>query len=44
VNFVSAKDISLTRDLSQEQKADMKAYMSLVDNVLGNAEVESHYL
>ena len=31
--------ISLTEHLDAAQKADMRAYMSLVSNVLGNAEV-----
>ena len=31
--------ISLTAQLDVSQKADMRAYMSLVNNVLGNAEL-----
>lgn len=30
---------SLTEDLDNVQKADMRAYMSLVNTVIGNAEV-----
>ena len=33
------KNVTLTEDLDSTQKADMRAYMSLVNNVLGNAEV-----
>lgn len=39
VQFVNSKDISLSADLEPEQKSDMRAYMSLVHNVLENAEV-----
>jgi len=38
VAFVNTKGISLTEHLDNSQKADMRAYMSLVSNVLGNAE------
>lgn len=31
--------VSLTEHLDASQKADMRAYMSLVNNVLGSAEV-----
>lgn len=37
--FVNTKGISLTAQLDVGQKADMRAYMSLVNNVLGNAEL-----
>ncbi|XP_014262251.1 metaxin-2-like isoform X3 [Cimex lectularius] len=37
-NFVASKGISLTSNLDESQKADMRAYMSLVNIVLGNAE------
>lgn len=39
VGFVNTKGISLTEHLDSAQKADMRAYMSLVSNVLGNAEL-----
>jgi len=39
VSFVNSKSISLVRDLNDSQRADMRAYMSLVNNVLGNAEL-----
>ena len=39
VAFVNTKGISLTAQLDVGQKADMRAYMSLVNNVLGNAEL-----
>eukprot|EP00095_Tigriopus_kingsejongensis_P010125 maker-scaffold75_size407189-snap-gene-1.16 protein:Tk10125 transcript:maker-scaffold75_size407189-snap-gene-1.16-mRNA-1 annotation:"hypothetical protein DAPPUDRAFT_304425" len=38
INFVEQKGVSLTDHLDSSQKADMRAYMSLVSNVLGNAE------
>ena len=34
-----SQGITLTSHLDAAQKADMRAYMSLVSNVLGNAEV-----
>lgn len=37
-NFVSSKGVSLTDHLDAVQKSDMRAYMSLVNTVLGNAE------
>ena len=33
--------VTLTDHLDSSQKADMRAYMSLVSNVLGNAEVRN---
>jgi len=39
VAFVNNKGISLTSNLDSSQKADMRAYMSLVNNVMGNAEL-----
>lgn len=39
VAFVNTKGISLTNALDASQKADMRAYMSLVNNVMGNAEL-----
>jgi len=39
IAFVNSKGISLTAHLDLSQKADMRAYMSLVNNVLGNAEL-----
>ena len=39
VSFVNNKGVSLTTHLDVGQKADMRAYMSLVNNVLGNAEL-----
>lgn len=39
VAFVNTKGISLTSIMDAGQKADMRAYMSLVNNVLGNAEL-----
>ena len=35
VTFVNTKGVSLTSTLDASQKADMRAYMSLVNNVLG---------
>ena len=39
VTFVNTKGVSLTTTLDASQKADMRAYMSLVNNVSGNAEL-----
>lgn len=39
VQFVANKGIFLSGDLDSDQKSDMRAYMSLVHNVLENAEV-----
>lgn len=39
VQFVANKGISLSSELDSEQKSDMRAYMSLVHNVLENAEL-----
>ena len=36
--------ITLTEHLDASQKADMRAYMSLVSNVLGNAQVFIFYM
>ena len=36
--------ISLTAHLDASEKADMRAYMSLVTNVLGNAELYVSWL
>lgn len=38
VAFVNSKGVGLTEHLDTAQKADMRAYMSLITNVLGNAE------
>ncbi|KAF5285676.1 hypothetical protein FQA39_LY16540 [Lamprigera yunnana] len=43
VQFINTKGISLTIDLKPDQKSDMRAYMSLVHNVLENAEKMSKY-
>lgn len=37
-NFVASKGVALTDHLEAVQKSDMRAYMSLVNTVLGNAE------
>ncbi|KAH6930343.1 hypothetical protein HPB50_012929 [Hyalomma asiaticum] len=39
VAFVNTKGIQLTQNLSVQQKADIRAYMSLINTVLVNAEV-----
>lgn len=39
VQFVANKRISLCSELSQTEKADMRAYMSMITNVLINAEL-----
>ncbi len=39
IPYLPLKNVTLTEDLDSTQKADMRAYMSLVNNVLGNAEV-----
>ncbi|XP_018328837.1 metaxin-2 isoform X2 [Agrilus planipennis] len=39
VHFVSKKDISLTSKLDDNQKSELRAYTSLVRNVLENAEL-----
>lgn len=39
VTFVGQKGISLTEHLDPEQKADLRAYIALINNVLGSAEV-----
>ncbi|KAK2702798.1 metaxin-2-like [Artemia franciscana] len=44
VSFVFSKGISLTDHLDASQKADMRAYMSLVNNILGNAELYVSWL
>jgi len=44
VSFVNTKGISLTAHLDASEKADMRAYMSLVTNVLGNAELYVSWL
>ena len=36
--------VGLTDHLDAAQKADMRAYMSLITNVLGNAEVRNFKL
>lgn len=41
VQFVNGKGITLTDKFDSEQKADMRAYMSLIHNVLEIAEVRS---
>lgn len=38
ISFAGSKGTSLTEHLDQSQKNDMSVYMSLVSNVLGNAE------
>lgn len=44
VAFVNTKGITLTEHQDAAQKADMRAYMSLVSNVLGNAEMYLSWL
>uniref|UniRef100_A0A2P2I705 Metaxin-2 n=1 Tax=Hirondellea gigas TaxID=1518452 RepID=A0A2P2I705_9CRUS len=39
ISFVGHKNVTLTEHLDSSQKADMRAYMSLVNNVLGAAEL-----
>lgn len=39
VAFVNTKGIQLTQNLSVQQKADIRAYMSLINTVLVNAEL-----
>nr|CAI5854911.1 unnamed protein product [Callosobruchus analis] len=39
VQFVNGKGIMLTDKLDNEQKADMRAFMSLIHNVIENAEL-----
>lgn len=39
IGFIATKGISLTNHLDSTQKADMRAYMSLVNTVLANAEL-----
>jgi metaxin len=39
VAFINAKGIHLSQHLDASQKADMRAYMSLVNNVLNSAEL-----
>ncbi|VEN36389.1 unnamed protein product [Callosobruchus maculatus] len=39
VQFVNGKGIMLTEKLDNEQKADMRAFMSLIHNVIENAEL-----
>lgn len=38
VNFLTNKGVSLSEDLDTADKADLRAYVSLVNNVLVNAE------
>ncbi|XP_034951653.1 metaxin-2-like [Chelonus insularis] len=38
VNFINNKGTSLSNELSSEEKYDMRAYMSLINNGLANAE------
>ena len=44
VNFVTNKGVALSGHLDAAQKADMRAYMSLVANVLGNAEAHVSWI
>uniref|UniRef100_A0A6M2DI72 Putative mitochondrial outer membrane protein n=1 Tax=Xenopsylla cheopis TaxID=163159 RepID=A0A6M2DI72_XENCH len=39
VSFINKKDISLTKDLDKSTKLDMRAYMTLVNNILSFAEL-----
>lgn len=39
ITFVNHKNVSLTSHLDSTQKADMRAYISLVNNVLGSAQL-----
>ena len=39
INLVESKGFKLTDDLSAEEKSDLRAYMSLVENVFTSAEV-----
>ncbi|KZC05648.1 Metaxin-2 [Dufourea novaeangliae] len=39
VSFIESNGVSLSKNLSTASKADMRAYMSLVNNVLVNAEL-----
>jgi ketopantoate reductase len=41
---VSFQGISLSDTLDNVQKADMRAYMSLINTVLANAEVSDNYM
>ncbi|KAL7639350.1 UNVERIFIED_CONTAM: hypothetical protein RMT77_009851 [Armadillidium vulgare] len=44
ISFVGNKGISLTEHLDSTKKSDMRAYMSLVNNVLGSAELYISWL
>lgn len=43
VQFVNGKGITLTEKLDNDQKAEMRAFMSLIHNVLEIAEVGKKY-
>lgn len=43
VNFVETKGIVLSSFLDEDAKFDLRAYMSLVENVFTNAEVRKGY-
>merc|ERR1719394_1577035 len=39
VGFVAAKGFSLSSELTDTERSEMRAYMSMVENILGNAEL-----
>ncbi|GFS04274.1 metaxin-2 [Elysia marginata] len=39
VGFVARKGFSLSRDMSDTDRSEMRAYMSMLENILGNAEL-----
>ncbi|XP_005104660.1 metaxin-2 [Aplysia californica] len=44
VAFVGTKGFSLSRELSDTERSEMRAYMSMVENILGNAELYMAWL
>lgn len=44
VAFVGTKGFSLSKDLSDTERSEMRAYMSMVENILGNAELYMAWL
>jgi len=44
VSFVGSKGFSLSRELSDTERSEMRAYMSMVDSILGNAELYMAWL
>lgn len=44
VSFVARKGFSLSREMSDSERSEMRAYMSMLENILGNAELYMAWL